>query len=256
MSKNFELLQQAEINVDAPSVAYGRPDSLSVGRIKTNKGGYRRGTKLEDKIAGEESYKLVQNVFLLRREAAPRVVVFAGIDSGNGCSAICAQTAHILAVQRLGTVCVVDSNLRSPTLPELYGVGNHYGLTDSLLKQGAIREFAKVVGPDNLWLLSCGSRANESQTLLNSDMMKRRILELRKAFDYVLIDCPPLNIYADAISIGQMADGLVIILEANVTRRETAARVTENVRAAQINILGAVLNKRTYPIPASIYNRL
>jgi Mrp family chromosome partitioning ATPase len=229
MSKNFELLQQAEINVDAPSVAYGRPDSLSVGRIKTNKGGYRRGTKLEDKIAGEESYKLVQNVFLLRREAAPRVV---------------------------GTVCVVDSNLRSPTLPELYGVGNHYGLTDSLLKQGAIREFAKVVGPDNLWLLSCGSRANESQTLLNSDMMKRRILELRKAFDYVLIDCPPLNIYADAISIGQMADGLVIILEANVTRRETAARVTENVRAAQINILGAVLNKRTYPIPASIYNRL
>ena len=231
-------------------------EALYGGQDQSDRSGLGRPLHLEDKIVAEESFKLVQNIFLLRGAGSPRVVVFSGIDSGNGCSAICAQTGHILSMQKLGTVCLVDSNLRSPSLPELYGIGNHYGLTDSLRKEGSIREFAKVVGPENLWLLSCGSRAAESQTLLNSDIMRRRIAELRKAFDYVLIDCPPLNQYADAVSIGQMADGLVMVIEAHATRRETALRVTENLRAASINILGAVLNKRTFPIPASLYQRL
>jgi len=79
---------------------------------------------------------------------------------------------------------------------------------------------------------------------------------LRDAFDYILIDAPPLNQYAEAIGLGQLADGLVLVLEANATRRESALRVTEMLRAAQVQVLGAVLNKRTFPIPQSLYHRL
>jgi len=150
----------------------------------------------------------------------------------------------------------VDANFHSPVLPDLFGVGNHYGLTDALSKNGPIRDFSKVVRSDNLWLLSCGSLASESTGLLNSGSMKARVAELRKEFDYVLLDSPPLNTYSDGIAMGQLADGLVLVLEANSTRREAAARVTENLRAAQIKILGAVLNKRTFPIPETFYNLL
>jgi Mrp family chromosome partitioning ATPase len=86
--------------------------------------------------------------------------------------------------------------------------------------------------------------------------MKTRITELRKEFDYVLIDSAPLNTYADGVVLGQLADGLVLVLEANSTRREAAVKVAENLRAAQVRILGAVLNKRTFPIPESVYDRL
>jgi Mrp family chromosome partitioning ATPase len=47
-----------------------------------------------------------------------------------------------------------------------------------------------------------------------------------------------------------------LVLEANSTRREAALQVAENLRAANIRILGAVLNKRTFPIPETLYNRL
>jgi succinoglycan biosynthesis transport protein ExoP len=187
------------------------------------------------------------------------VVIFAGIDAGNGCSSICAHVADILASQKLGSVCMVDANLRTPALPEIYGVSNHYGLTDALSKKGPIRDFAKVVRSDNLWLLSCGSLAHEtadSPAMLNSETMKTRIAELRKEFDYVLIDSAPLSTYSDGVVLGQLADGLVLVLEANSTRRESAARVAENLRAAQVRILGAVLNKRTFPIPESVYDLL
>jgi protein-tyrosine kinase len=255
MSKNFELMQQAEIRLDGPPSL--EPKSAPAA-FNGNTNGNKRVVhlSLEDKLSREESFKLVQNIFLLRSDASPRVVVFAGIDAGNGCSWTCARVAETLASQKLGSVCLVDGNLRSPSLPEMFGSTNHYGLTDALSKSGSIRDFAKVVHSDNLWLLSCGSLTAGSPNLLNSEGMKLRVDELRKEFDYVLIDSPPLNTYADGVALGQLADGLVLVLEANSTRREAAKKVTENLRAAQIRILGAVLNKRTFPIPESVYHLL
>jgi receptor protein-tyrosine kinase len=258
MSKNFELLQQAGINLDTPPVVPPRVDFPPSDAKTKNGNGNGNGVPVHsnDEAAQEETFKLVQNIFLLRGDASPRIVVFAGIDSGNGCSAICAQAASMLAKQKLGTVCLVDANLRTPSLPEYFGVSNHFGLTDSLSKPGAIREFTKVIGPENLSLLSCGGLATESLRLLNAEAMKTRIAELRKDFDYVLVDAPPLNTYADGVTIARLSDGIVLVLEANATRREAASKVTENLRAAQVKILGAVLNKRTYPIPESLYHRL
>ena len=86
--------------------------------------------------------------------------------------------------------------------------------------------------------------------------MKARVNELRKEFDYVLVDAPPLNDYSDALALGQISDGLVLVLEANATRRESAVRIADTLRASQIRVLGAVLNKRTFPIPEGLYSRL
>jgi capsular exopolysaccharide synthesis family protein len=253
MSKNFELMQDA-IRLQIPEGRQTKSSSSAYGEAHI--AGKRVIAKLEDDMTRKESHKLVQSIFLLRREDSPKVVAFSGIDSGNGCSWICAQAALILAGQKVGTVCLVDANLRSPSLPELFGVTNHFGLTDALAKDGSIRDFTKAARSDNLCLLSCGSRASESSGLLNSETMKARVAELRTEFDYVLIDSPPLNTYSDGMAVGQLADGVVLILEANSTRRETATKVTETLRAAQIKILAAVLNKRTFPIPGFLYDRL
>jgi len=256
MSKNFELMQQAASAREFQSTA-------TVGEAATlppvNANGFAKsnGQGLDlDRFAREESLKLVQRVFLLQASTAPRVVMFAGVEPGNGCSRICAQTAEVLAANILGTVCVIDANLRTPSLPEYFGVTNHRGLTDSLLQDGPVRGFAKQLRPANLWLLSCGSMAADSTRLLNSDQLQKRLLELRKEFDYVLIDAPPLARYGDAIALGKLTDGFVLILEANSTRREVALTVSENLRAAGIKILGAVLNKRTFPLPERLYHLL
>jgi capsular exopolysaccharide synthesis family protein len=258
MSKNFELLQQTRSN--GGSIPVGETPRLTplrygTGRSKKNGNG-SAGQMDVDRMIEEESFRLVQSTFLGPNANSPRVITFAGIDSGNGCSLVCVQAAEALANNVPGSVCLVDANLRTPSLPDFFGVSNHHGLTDSLRTTGAIREFAKKLRPDNLWLLSCGSLARDSSTLLNSGLMKTRIEELRKEFDYVLIDSPALNAYSDGVVLGQMSDGLVLVLEANVTRRESALKIAEGLRAAQIKIVGAVLNKRTFPIPNFWYHRL
>jgi succinoglycan biosynthesis transport protein ExoP len=252
MSKNFELLQQAELLTAAVSAP--KSSAVQAGQYAgTHSNGHERRLDL-DRVAEEESLRLVQTVFLAAN--APRVVMFAGIDSGNGCSHICAQAAEMLATNVPGSVCLVDGNLRKPSLPEFFGVSNHHGLTDSLRNTGAIREFAKKLRLDNLWLLSCGSLAADSSVLLNSELLKTRMAELRAEFDYVLIDSPPLSRYSDGMVLGQLADGVVLVLEANATRREVAMRVADSLRTKDIKVLGAVLNKRTFPIPDAVYKRV
>jgi Mrp family chromosome partitioning ATPase len=86
--------------------------------------------------------------------------------------------------------------------------------------------------------------------------MESRSAELRKEFDFIIIDAPPMTRHADAIALGQVSDGLVLILEAESTRREAALAVVENLRLSQVQILGAVLNKRVFPIPEQIYSKL
>jgi protein-tyrosine kinase len=256
MSKNFELLQQVTEPQQAESapMASELPGALpDLDRIKSHRDA--GGLDIE-KLAREETLKLVQRIFLMQSERQPRVVIFASVDPRSGCSRTCACVAKNLAEHISGSVCVVEANLRSPALPGYLGVSNHFGLSDALLQDAPVRDFMKPAGRHNLWLLSSGSLAADSQSLLKADRLKQRIEELRKEFDYVLIDAPPLSLYADAASVGQLSDGLVLVLEANMTRRETASRVIEAWSATKVPILGAVLNNRTFPIPESLYRRM
>ena len=70
------------------------------------------------------------------------------------------------------------------------------------------------------------------------------------------MDSPPVNVYSDAISLGQSADGVVLVVSANSTRKEAARKAKESLEMAGVCLLGAVMNKRTYPIPQVIYDRL
>ena len=252
MSKNFDLMQEVialeHEGVAAPGVGTGFP------RAERDNARHFGPVGL-DQVTREESQKLVQRLFLGQTEKRPHTVVFAGIDQGSGCSRLCGETARALAENTPGTVCLVDANLRAPSLPEFFGVLNHWGLTDALLKDEPIRNFVKPVYRDNLWLLSTGSLAGGLH-VLNSGRLKTRFDELRVQFDYVLVDAPPLNHYADGGVLGQIADGVVLVLEANFTRRESALKAVEALRGAQVDVLGAVLNKRTFPIPESVYRRL
>jgi capsular exopolysaccharide synthesis family protein len=248
MSKHFELLQQIEKEQSYGSVSNGASGIQTPSESRTGAG--------TGKWANDEALRLVQQVFLLQAQDPPRAVVFAGIDHGNGCSLICAAVAETLAKNAHGRVCLVEANLRSPALPGILGVPNHFGLTEALLRDAPVSTFTRQIGQENLWLLSAGTLAVDSPNLLTSDLLKIRIEELRAEFDFLIIDTPPLTRYSDAVVLGQLADGLVLILEADSTRREAASAVAENLRSVKVPILAAVLNKRTFPIPEKIYSRL
>src|SRR5262249_51163614 len=97
MSKNFELMQQAEIKLDLPAIGEPAPQPTPEPEAPRFTSGPRKTIRplpANGNPAQEEARRLVQNIFLLHGEDAPRVVVFAAMESGNGCSWICAQVAE------------------------------------------------------------------------------------------------------------------------------------------------------------------
>jgi Mrp family chromosome partitioning ATPase len=257
MSKNFELMQEAlrEALRESPD----SPESTKVVFLGAEADRNNRRGSLEldfDAVAQQECFKLVQRIFLGQPPSSFRAIVFAGVDRGNGCSRICVEVARTLAANTSGSVCIVDANFRTPSLPRFLAVPDDRGLANSLLGDGSIRSFAKQLKPSNLWLLSAGTLVPESPSMLNSDRLKLRLQELRREFDYILIDAPALNLYADAVALGGIADGVVVVLQADATRRESALKGLQSLRDAHIRVLGAVLNRRTFPIPDFVYRRL
>jgi Mrp family chromosome partitioning ATPase len=79
---------------------------------------------------------------------------------------------------------------------------------------------------------------------------------LRNEFDYALIDCSSLKESSDLLSVAPFVDGVILVIEANRTRREQIHHAERTIEAAQGKLLGHVLNKRTYSIPEWIYRRL
>jgi succinoglycan biosynthesis transport protein ExoP len=255
MSRNFEPPQ------GAAALSGGMPVSEMQGLLamepqaaEKEKVQVRTSLSL-DQMAQEEVSKLVQAVFH-PQEGPRRSVFFAAINSGSGCTWICSQIAKVLAATVSERVCIVDANFRTPSRRGLLGATNQCGLSDALRSQRPLREFVRQLEPQNLWLLPCGSGPEASVSLLTSEKMRGLVAELRREFGYVLMDLPPLSTYADGTSLGHLADGMVVVLEANVTRREVALQVADRVRGMKIQILGAVLNKRTFPIPESVYHRI
>jgi Mrp family chromosome partitioning ATPase len=252
MSRNFELLQQVGRGFEVPPI----PEPVRISS-KLHEKATPISTRLDfGQVAREEASRLVQRIFLSSDPKAPRAVLFAGMADGVGCSQICLLVAEILRSTVSGSICLVEANFRSPSLSGMLGTTNDHGLTNSMLQEGPIRFFARPLAIDNVWLLSCGLLSSDVPKFLNSDRMKARFEELRAEFDYLLVDAPSLTRHADATALARLTDGLVLVLEADSTRKEAALTVMENLRAAQIQVLGAVLNKRTFPIPELIYQRL
>jgi len=88
------------------------------------------------------------------------------------------------------------------------------------------------------------------------DALRRRIQELRGGFEYVLIDAPAVSLYSDAMVLGQAADGVALVIAEQDTRKENARHAVDELGKANVRVLGAVMNKRTFPIPQKLYDRL
>jgi protein-tyrosine kinase len=249
MSRNFELLNQmgkAQVllthEVPPPSVPV-QDVFVSVPPLEI------------DGIAREEITKLVHRVFLVPGGEAPRRVVFTGTESGNGSTWTCAHAGEILASQVARSVCIVDCNLRQPTLHDQFKMENHHGLSDALRGEGPVRQYSRQVRR-NLWVLSCGADSESATELLTSDRMRMRLTELSSEFDYLLLDVSSLKTSNHGIVLGGLADGVIIVLKAHSTRRDTSRDVIHSLQAANVRVLGAVLNQRTFHIPENIYKRI
>jgi Mrp family chromosome partitioning ATPase len=142
----------------------------------------------------------------------------------------------------------VDAHLGSPSLQRYFRLGNVRGLAEAILEQAPIQEFIKQVGDSNLWLLASGLTPVLLGDRAVHDHVHRRVKELRKLFRYVVINAP-FDVDGVSASLRRAADGVVLVLEANRTPRETAREIMDELELSGSRVLGVVLDNCTSPVP-------
>jgi Mrp family chromosome partitioning ATPase len=139
-----------------------------------------------------------------------------------------------------------------------------------VMKYGEIAHYCFQTDVPNLWSLPAeedtreeiiDADENDSMYLQNygsspMEIIFNNLQTLRYVFDYILLDCPALSVSDDISFLVPETDGVMVVVEADQTKREHIQNAQQTIERADGNLLGFILNKRQYPVPGWIYNRL
>jgi protein-tyrosine kinase len=113
-----------------------------------------------------------------------------------------------------------------------------------------------VPGPSNLYVLPSGTKCSMPLSLFQSSAFDDFLKSVRQRFQYVVIDAPPLQGFPESLVLSRKADGVILVVESEKTRKRTALWAKQQIEAVGGKLLGVVLNKRKYYIPDWLYRRI
>lgn len=207
--------------------------------------------------AHNEEIKLIERVFLFPSPQVRQVVVFCGIDERGDMGEICARAGRNLAEHTGMPVCLVDADLNFPSsLFAYFGIDQSLLVNKCISQTASIRELTLRIESRNVFLASLRMILGGVAPPWKFDAWPSRLNELRLTFHYVLIAVPYILANQHRVLLGKSADGVVLVLESQVTRRETARAIKQSLAEASVQLLGAVLNNHAHPIPDKLYNML
>lgn len=172
-----------------------------------------------------------------------KVVAVTSALAHEGKSSISFRLAKSLADLEK-RVLFLDGDIRNSTMQVRYDIlGDKVGLSEYLCGEASKDKI--IYHTDDQWMdvIFTGAKAPNPSALISGPLFQELLHFLRSVYDYVIVDTPPLNPVIDGLMIAKQCDGTVMVVESGLTERKQAERARRQLEYANINILGAVLNK-------------
>ncbi|MGC1305617.1 MAG: polysaccharide biosynthesis tyrosine autokinase [Phormidesmis sp.] len=186
-------------------------------------------------------YQMLQaNLRFISSDKTLKVVAITSSVAGEGKSEVCANLAAAIA-QTNRRVLLVDADMRSPSQHHLWNLINAVGLSHVLVGEGSLEKALQPVS-HNLTLLSAGVVPPNPMALLDSERMAALINLFREQFDYVIFDTPSLTGSADAAVLGNLADGVLMIMRPRHVSYDRAIAAKSLLERSGATVLGMVAN--------------
>jgi len=167
------------------------------------------------------------------------VVTSAGAAEGK--STVIANLA--IAYAQFGMkVLLVDGDMRKPTIHKMFSTPKKPGLANMITKRSKLDESIFKTEIDNLYVMPAGSLPPNPSELLGSKSMKELFTQLKKQFDKIFFDAPPLMAVTDAALIGAQTDGILLVARAGEAQKEVVVHLQQEMKNTKIQIAGTVLN--------------
>jgi len=198
-------------------------------------------TAVEPSSPASEAYRSIRtNLLYSLVDSPPRVILLTSAGPGEGKSTTCANLGVVLAQAGLSTL-LMDCDFRKPVLHKYFELRNFRGVTDVLAGQCSLEEAQHEIQP-GLKVLLVGSIPPNPAELLGSRRFGELLDEVRQEFDYVLIDASPVGAVTDPAILGSQVDGVLLVLDAQSTRKGAFRQAQRSMEGVGANLLGIVMN--------------
>jgi capsular exopolysaccharide synthesis family protein len=197
---------------------------------------------LDPKSPAAEAYRTLRtSIQFAGLDHKCRSIVVTSSSPGEGKSTTVANFGVVMA-QAGARVCLVDSDLRRPTLHRIFGLDNSRGLTTALLDGLPFAEIARPTAVPGLFVLTSGPLPPNPAELVGSNRMREALEAAVADYDTILLDSPPVVSVTDAVALASFADGVVLVVQTGKVPHEVIRRATSQVLAVKGRILGVVMN--------------
>ncbi|MEE8134300.1 MAG: polysaccharide biosynthesis tyrosine autokinase [Gemmatimonadales bacterium] len=217
--------------------------ALSGGRRGSNR--IVTTTELPHDDPATEAFRALRtNITFVGAERPLQLIVVSSPGPGEGKTTITANLALTLANAGSRTV-LIDGDLRRPTQHRAFGIVQEPGLTDVLVGDAKLVEVIRLDLADNLDVVPAGKIPPNPSELLGSDAMRGVLDDLRKDYEYIIMDSPPVLPVTDAVIAAASSDATVIVLRSGETEEVAALRAFEQLDRVKARVAGVVLNGLT-----------
>ena len=191
-------------------------------------------------LTSEMSRVIQSNLRLLGDNRSLKTIAITSAVANEGKSKVAANLAA--AIAGLGQrVLLIDADLRVPTQHRFWKLPLKKGLSELLAKKSKFQQISWTV-MENLDILTAGARPPNPLGFLESPQMATLLQEVSELYDFVIIDTPPLLVASDAITIGQMTDGIILVSRPGVIDAGSAIAAKAKLAMSHADVLGSIVN--------------
>lgn len=179
--------------------------------------------------------------YIMAKSGKIKSLVLTSSTSSEGKSTTTYNLA--LALADLGSrVLIVDADMRKPRIHKLIKQSNENGLSEAIISDESWTEIAKSNVVEGLDVITAGSNVPNPIALLKSQKMSQLLQEWEEAYDYVLLDTPPIGVMADAQSLIHLVDTVLLVAGIDKSSQKSLSHTVEILRSNECNLAGFVAN--------------
>ncbi len=204
--------------------------------------GPRLQIALDNANPRNEKMRALRTELLLMHDAAntANMVAILSPSTGEGRSQLCAELAICFAQLGRRTL-LVDADMRTPYQHTLFGSVNELGLSQAI-SQNTVPYLHPVKDLPHMFLLTAGIVPSNPLELLSGGRFQKLLTDWRSAYEFVVIDTPPVSQYADGLAVATLAGRVLILGRAKMTSYKNTREMMRRLETTRAQVLGGIIN--------------
>ncbi|HEX9653492.1 MAG TPA: CpsD/CapB family tyrosine-protein kinase [bacterium] len=249
----MSLLQKVSREVDSehttPTPFYGYPPTFSQNMV------YEIQTILDNIRMADKggSLHVIGVAASTPQEGATTIATALALFAGESRLADEAPQFGKSLQGRAARRLLVDAQFHHPTIHSVFGLPMAPGLADFLRQEAPPPSIRHDLEQLSLSVIPAGNVEKDLFGRVDSHQMRLLLGAAREEFDTIFIDLPPVLRFPESKLLSQLCDGVVLVVGSGQSRREAVEEARETLEKAEVKVLGAVLNRREFFIPAALY---